>query len=287
MSTDTSQNFEREDAASGWARFWNRGGWWRAVLVTVAYAAIYQGLGFVIGLIFGGFTDDENPLSNPLSVFFGIALPIILGGLVLIAFAASVGWLTPLLRGRQPVAGRPWMWVAVALVVIPIIMRLFAAEWSAYSATLVLSILFLGLCVGFTEELLTRGINVNLLRRGGHSERVVLVVSSALFAILHSTNVFSGQPPLSVAFTVLYTFGFGAMMYLSLRVTGRLVWAMLLHAATDPTTILATGGIDAHGEVGGSDALISAAGVFNVVYIFAALIAIFLVKGRAASADRR
>ena len=57
-------------------------------------------------------------------------------------------------------------------------------------------------------------------------------------------NLFSGQAVTTVAFTVFYTFGFGVLMYLTLRVTGFLVWAMLVHGLTDPTTILASGGID-------------------------------------------
>jgi len=68
-------------------------------------------------------------------------------------------------------------------------------------------------------------------------------------------------------------------MYLSLRITGRLVWAMLLHAATDPVTILAVGGIDAHGDsTGSTSGLITVAGFFNWIYILLALVTIFLVK---------
>ena len=37
---------------------------------------------------------------------------------------------------------------------------------------------------------------------------------------------------------VVYTFWFGLCMYLALRVTGHLIWPILLHATTDPTLIL-------------------------------------------------
>ena len=55
---------------------------------------------------------------------------------------------------------------------------------------------------------------------------------------------------------------------------------MLLHAATDPTTILATGGVDAHGDTAGSAEMIGFAGTFNFVYIAAAVLALTLVRGR-------
>lgn len=172
------------------------------------------------------------------------------------------------------------MWLAVVLVLIPIVLRLFATNWSAYTVAIVLTMLFAGLCIGFAEELLTRGYVVNLLRSAGHTERVVMVISSVLFALLHSTNVFTGQSLVTVAVTVVYTFGFGTMMYLWMRATGSIVWAILLHAATDPTTFLATGGIDGHGDASGAEGLISIAGIFNWLYILFALIAIFIVKGR-------
>lgn len=267
-------------STAGWKAFWDRGGWWKAVVLVVVYWVVYQGLGFVVAATFGGFIDQSDVLSDPLSVFFGVALPILLGGGLLLLFGWSLGWLGELF-GPQPVPGRRWMWVAVAFIVIPIVLRLIGTKWSAYSVGLVLSILFLGLCVGLAEELLTRGLVVTIVRRGGSGERVVLVVSSLLFALLHSGNVLSGQAPLTVAITVIYTFGFGAMMYLSLRITGRLLWVMLLHAATDPTTFLITGGIDGHSDTtGGDGGLISMAGLFNWVYILFALVAIFLVKNR-------
>ena len=107
-----------------------------------------------------------------------------------------------------------------------------------------------------------------------------MLLSSAVFALLHTTNLLSGQPLLVVAITVVYTFGFGVMMYLVLRVTGSIIWPMLLHAATDPTTILATGGVDTHGESAGAAGLIGIAGIFNYLYLALAIVAIFLVKGK-------
>ncbi len=255
-------------------------------MVTVVYAAMYQGIGWVTGTLFSGVVDEKNLFGDPTSVLVGVALPIVIAGGITLLFVWSIGWL-PTIFARQPIAGRPWMWIAVVLVLIPIVIRLVATNWSAYSMQVVLAVLLLGLCIGFAEELITRGIGVNLLRRGGYSERVVMLLSSLLFALLHSTNIITGQSPLLVLITVVYTFGFGAMMYLSMRVTGSLVWAMLLHAATDPTTILATGGIDSTGGAAGDAGLLTIASLFNYAYILLALIAIFLVKGRVGSSRVR
>lgn len=264
---------------NAWRRFWNRGGWWKAVLLAAVYLAVYQGLGWVIQNIFGDLIDTDNLFGSPLTIFFALALPILIMALLLLAFIRSMGWQGEIF-GRQRVRGRAWMWVAVALILIPTVVKLFAIKWSAYSVTVVLATLFFGLCVGLAEELLARGVATNLLRRARYTERVVFVLSSLLFGLLHSVNILSGQPAITVAITVVYTFGFGAMMYLSMLATGRIVWAILLHAATDPVTFLATGGLDAHGSTAGDSALLSIGSIFNYVYILVALIAIIFVRGK-------
>lgn len=262
---------------TAWKRFWNRGTWWKAAVLVVVYWGIYELLGLGLSTVFIDFIDTANPLSSPASIFFAVALPILVASILLLLFAWSLGWHRELF-GRQPIRGQAWMWIAVALVLIPVVLRLIGTNWSAYSVATVLALLFVGLCVGFAEELLTRGFVINILRKGGHGERVVFILSSLYFALLHLGNVITGQEITTVLVTVAYTFGFGAMMYLSLRITGRLIWAILLHAATDPTTILATGGIDAHSDTGSTSSLVGFAGLFGLFYILIALIAIFLVK---------
>ena len=265
---------------TAWRRFWNRGTWWKALLLVVVYWGVYQLLGLGISTVFAGLIDHGDPLATPASIFFAIALPILVAGLLLVVLAWSLGWLRELF-GPQPIRGRGWMWIAVVLVLVPVVLRLIGTNWSAYSATRVLSVLFLGLCVGFAEELLTRGFVVTILRKGGYGERTVYLVSSLIFALLHAGNAITGQGILTVGVTVLYAFGFGAMMYLAMRLTGSLIWPILLHAATDPTTILATGGIDSsNGDTAGAGGLISVAGIFLYLYLALAIVAIFLVKNR-------
>lgn len=268
-----------ERTNGGWVRFWEHGTWWKALMLVAVYWGVFQLISLGVTTVLADLVVADDPLSTPGSVLVAGALPILIAGALVLFFARTVGWLGDIF-GPQPVRARPWMWVAVALVLVPMVMRVLAIGWSAYSGTFIASILVLGLCVGFTEELLTRGVVVRMLRGGGYREHVVFALSALYFALLHSGNFVSGQPLKIVAATVVYTFGFGAMMYLSMRVTGRLYWAMLLHAATDPITILATGTVDGHAiaSTGESSVLVVVAGVFNFVYVFIALIAIFLVK---------
>ncbi|SDF29619.1 CAAX protease self-immunity [Cellulosimicrobium cellulans] len=278
--TDLTGSLEQAGPSSAWQRFWDRGGWWRAVLFAVLYVAVYLGVGLLVGLARLGPPSEGATLDTPGTVFFGLVLPILVMSLLLVMFVRSVRWRREVF-GPQPVAGRPWMWVAVVLVVVPVVLHLFGTSWSSYSPTVVLTVLFLGLCVGFAEEVLTRGVAVTMLRRAGYGEKAVMVLSSLLFALLHASNALTGQELATVATTIVFAFGFGTMMYLSMRVTGSIVPAILLHAATDPTTILATGGVDTHGASAGAESLNALAGTFNVVFVVAAVVAIFLVRGSA------
>ena len=104
-------------------------------------------------------------------------------------------------------------------------------------------------------------------------------MSSLLFSLLHLVNLIAGMELRTVLATLLYTFCFGICMYLAMRVTGT-IWApIVLHGLTDPTTILATGGVDeAVGaqDVSGWSALASF-GTF--AFMAFAVVAVFLIRG--------
>ena len=113
------------------------------------------------------------------------------------------------------------------------------------------------------------------MRKAGHSEVATATVSAALFAAMHSGKALGGQSLLATAIQVLYTFAFGICMYLTLRVTGNLIWPILLHASTDPSIFLLT----AHP---GDGPLASIAALGNFPVILFGLVAIFFIRGQVA-----
>lgn len=244
--------------------------------MAAVYIGLYLGASQLIGILFAGQFDLTDQFGSASTVAITLLLPVVVGSLILLAFAASVKWL-PELFGRQPGRGRGWMWVAPIVVILAAVLRAAGTDWSSYSIGVVLVTFAAGLFVGLSEELLTRGLAVNLLRKGGYSERWVMVLSSLIFALLHSTNLLSGQALGTVLITMAFTFVFGVAMYLTLRVTGSLVWPILLHAITDPTSFLATGGIDT--AAAAPSPLLAVAGVSVYLYAILTIVALFLVKG--------
>ncbi|MBF4550265.1 CPBP family intramembrane glutamic endopeptidase [Pseudoclavibacter sp. VKM Ac-2888] len=262
-----SEDPSTSTSISPWKRFWERGGWWKATLLVVVYYALYQ-LG---GFLFVPFRGDPAPGSAS-ALLFDYILPIAFGGALLVAFALSLGWLRELFA-RQPINGRGWMWIGVAVVLVFNVLRFASLDYAAAGFDVVAAWLVAGLCIGFAEEVLTRGYVVNLMRKAGHSELATALVSAALFAGLHSGNLLGGQSLLATGIQVVYTFAFGICMYLTLRVTGHLIWPILLHASTDPSIFLLT-------THPGDGPLATFAGFGNIPVILFGLVAIIFIRGR-------
>jgi membrane protease YdiL (CAAX protease family) len=267
-------------AESGWKGWWDRGGFWKAVVLVVAYLALYLAAGRAIGAIWGDQIDADNPLSTAESVWFGVSAAIAAGIVVLLVFGLSIRWLKELF-GPQPIRGSWWMWILPAIVLVTNLSCYATADYDNFATDTVIAILVSGLFVGFAEELIARGFVVNLLRRHGYKEFAVAVLSSLLFALMHAVNLLSGQALTVVLPTMLYTFFFGIAMYLTLRVTGHIVWPMILHALTDPAVMLYSGGIDETTvavEGSGPVALLAAAS--NILTIVGGLIFMWFIRGQ-------
>lgn len=259
--------------------FMDRGGFWRLMVVVAAYLACYLAAGWTAGRLDGGRGDDDL-LTSVGSVFFQLTVGLLVGAAVLTALTVHLGWAAEIF-GRQPVDRSRWMWSAAVLVATPIVLRVLDIDWGGPALDVVLLVLASGLLVGYVEELLFRGVAVRMLRAAGHRELAVAALSSLLFGLSHGVNLFSGQAITTVASTIVYTVAFGALMYLTMRASGFILTAMVLHGLTDPTTILATGGIDEVAGAGGASALADAAGLLTVVMTVIGLGMLLCVRGLA------
>jgi membrane protease YdiL (CAAX protease family) len=257
---------------SPWKSFWEKGGWWRALLLTAVYFVLFQ----VLSLLLTPLAENVEEPSSAAGVVVFYVLPELIGCLILALFTVSVGWWRELFA-RQPIRGGGWMWIAIVVVLLFNVLRFATLDYDAAGFEVVAAWLLAGLLIGFSEEVLTRGLVVNLMRKAGYREIVVAVISAALFSALHAGNLLSGQPLLATAIQLLYTFAFGILMYLALRVTGTIIAPILLHASTDPSIFLQT----AYPAEG---ALTGIAGAGNIVVIVTGLVLIFFIRGRVGEA---
>lgn len=253
---------------SAWTRFWDNGRWWKALILAVGYLVLYN----LASLLMLPFVSDTADPKSAIYVLLVYVVPIFLGGVILVIFGASVGWLRDLF-GPQPIRGRGWMWIAVAVVLLFNILRFLTIDYSAAGFQYVMTWLLAGLFIGFAEEVLTRGYVVRIMREAGHPEIAVALVSAGLFALLHASNLLTGQALLPTLLQVVYTFFFGICMYLALRVSGTLIAPVLLHASTDPSIFLQT----AFPTTG---MLTTVSGFGNIAVVIAGLVLVFFIRGR-------
>lgn len=102
------------------------------------------------------------------------------------------------------------------------------------------------LLIGFQEEAIFRGMLLRALRPQGVMKAVL--ISAALFGIIHINSLLVGRDPIFVLSQVIASF-FGAIGLGALRIrTNSVVPLVLLHAFNDFVQFSATGGMEA-GEV--------------------------------------
>ncbi len=274
MTADVTQTH----AGGGLRGFLEKGGFWRLLLLVVVYLSMYLASGWVAAQFASGYGDDDL-LSSLGAVFFQLTVGLVFGAVVLTVLTTYMGWNDEIFD-RQPIYRSGWMWIAPVLVAIPITLRVLDIDWGGPALSVVLLVMASGLLVGYVEELLYRGVAVRMLRAAGHRELGVAALSSLLFGLSHSINLFTGQAVTTVGGTMVYTVAFGVLMYLTMRATGFIIWAMVLHGLTDPTGILDSGGIDKMPGSDGSSALADAVGLVTIVMVVIWIPLLLCVRGK-------
>ena len=210
-----------------------------AVLIVV-YLAVLQAGGLVLREAFGvdakygEFPDAE-------SLWASIVIPVAASLALVVVVVSVLRWWPRVLHDPYPVN----RWV----LVVPIVLALTAFAVMDYDnlseidSTLLLLGIGGSLMVGFTEELMFRGITVTTMRDAGFAETRVALWSSLIFGAVHITNIITEGPGAFVQVAVVSVSGF--FFYLTLRVTGSIIPGMLLHALWDFSLFSASIGPDA------------------------------------------
>lgn len=236
---------------------------WIGLVIYLGYVAVVFGVHQISGV---PYTDYGKSASN---LFLGAGLSLIVGAILLAITTTLLGWWRPALFDRHRSAHK-WPIIAPAIMAVALLVNLISVDWGAYDLAFLGASIVL-LLVGFTEELATRGLLLVGLR-SGLSEVWVWFLTSALFALMHLVNAFIGQglgPTLQQAGLA---FGAGTIFYILRRVTGSLIWAMVLHGLWDFSTFAVS-----HGTAGPFFAF---GGVLEIVAIVLALVSVaFVVRG--------
>ncbi|WP_127475561.1 CPBP family intramembrane glutamic endopeptidase [Microbacterium sulfonylureivorans] len=202
---------------------------WIGIAVWATYVVVI----FVVGLLSGVPYTDLGDSADTL--FRGAVLFLAVGAVVAVVATTVLGWWKPAIREERR-SHHKWPVVAPALMAVAVVLTLsLGVDWSRMEGSYVVGLLLLAVLVGFNEEIVTRGLLLTGLR-GSVREPLAWFISSALFALMHGVNVLMGAPALDTVQQIGFAFLGGTAFYIVRRVTGSLIWAMVLHGAWDFTT---------------------------------------------------
>ncbi|WP_245635879.1 CPBP family intramembrane glutamic endopeptidase [Herbiconiux solani] len=165
------------------------------------------------------------------STWRGAVLDLAVGAVGLVIVATVLGWWRPALF-EQRRSQHKWPVFVPIIMLVAAVLNLINTDWSQFDASFVLALVALGVLVGFNEELMARGLLLTALR-SRLGEGWVWFVSSALFGVMHLVNAALGAPLASSLLQAALAFASGTAFYIVRRVTGSLIWAMLLHGLWD------------------------------------------------------
>ena len=197
--------------------------------VSIALFVMYGGLVAAIWAVNG--VDYETVADSSDTIVKGIVIPIGVGAAFLAIAATWLGWWRPAMVEKSRVGPR-WALVIPVLLLVIALSGVVTIDFGSVSTETLLLLALGTALVGFSEELLTRGLMI-VGFRGALTEGWVWFLSSLMFGLLHGLNVFFGQSVGATLRQIVFAFILGTAFYVTRRLTGLLVVTMVIHAIWD------------------------------------------------------
>jgi membrane protease YdiL (CAAX protease family) len=229
---------------------------WIGLVIYVGYVVTVFAIQSLTGVPYDQLGDSGRNL------FVGAGVSLIAATILLAITTTLLGWWHPALYDRN--RSVRWPIIAPILLAVALLFNLVSTDWGSYDGAFFAASLVL-ILVGFTEEITTRGLLLTALR-SRFSEVWVWLLTTTLFALMHLVNAVTGQAIGPTIQQVGFTFIAGTILYILRRVTGALIWPMILHGLWDFSTFAVT-----HGTRG------PLAGVGGVFEITAGVVGLFVV----------
>ena len=202
----------------------------KGLLVYAGYLAVFFTTWTINGV-------DYNRIGeNAETTRLWYAFPTLFGCAFLAVALSVLGWWRPALFDATK-SGPRWVWLLPVAMGGIIVHNFIGLPFDRLSGELLLWSSLGAIGVGFGEEMITRGaLIVGLRSRFGETR--VWLISSLLFSALHVPNVLFGLPLIGMPFQVVLTFIMAGGFYAIRRLTGTLLWPMVLHGLWDSSLFL-------------------------------------------------
>ena len=199
---------------------------WGFVAVTVVYLVIVQGLGLILT---SGMDTDYASAASTDGLWRSITVPVAASLVFAVAVVSALRWWRPVLRDDRPV--QRWTIAIPLLMAAGIVLATNYGGLADRGLGLVLLLLVSMVMVGFTEELMFRGLGVTVFREAGFREGRVALWTCVIFGLAHASNLFTEGTKALVQ--VLVTAMAGYFFYVIRRRTGGLLVPALVHGLWD------------------------------------------------------
>lgn len=203
-----------------------------ALIVAILYAIIFGGILKFSGVSYADITDSAENFRK------AVITPLLFGGIFLTVVALYAGWWKEVWRDKYKLQGHRWVLLIPALILLLPVVTLSGADFGARGASFIALMALGGVLVGYSEELLFRGMVLQGARGSGYKEGKVLFLVMLTFGLFHGLNFFLGQALAPTIQQVFFAFVFGGLFYMVFRSTGLLVVAMFLHGLWDFSTFV-------------------------------------------------
>ena len=161
----------------------------------------------------------------------GALIDLAVAAVLLVITLTALGWWRPALFERRR-SHHKWPIFVPIIMFLAAIANLATTDWSKFDSSFILALLSLGILVGFNEEVMARGLVLTAFR-SRLGEGWVWFLTSVLFGAMHLVNAALGAPLGQSLLQAVLAFASGTSFYIVRRVTGSLIWAMLLHGLWD------------------------------------------------------
>jgi uncharacterized protein len=198
-----------------------------ALIVVVVYALILIGMQKLSGVPYTEITKSTANLA------FGVLIPVGIGSIIITVIALWSGWWKDVWRDKYQIKGHSWMHIFLILGIVGIVANLLAGNIGSLDMAFIGVALIATAFVGYSEELLTRGLLVQGARASGFTEIKVFLISMVVFGFLHGLNIINGQDIVTTIQQVIFTALAGGVYYTIFRKSGFLVVPMILHGLWD------------------------------------------------------
>ncbi len=198
-----------------------------ALIICVVYILILIGMEILSGVPYTDIAKSSNNL------LFGVLIPVVIGSIFLTIVAIWSGWWKDVWRDQYKIKDHSWMHIFLILVVIGIIATFLSGSIGSLDPSFIIIALIATAFVGYSEELLTRGLLVRGARGSGLAEVKIFILVMVVFGGLHGLNIINGQALIPTLQQVILAGLTGGVYYTIYRKTGLLVVPMILHALMD------------------------------------------------------